>query len=53
MADWTSGYYLELNPLRVKLAFLNSGLACPEFGTACELGNPGSPGSWIAALRSQ
>ena len=46
--DWTSGYvadigytygyYLELNPLRVKLAFLNTGLFFPEFGTACELG---------------
>ena len=48
MTDWTSGYvadigytfgyYTELNPLRVKLAFLNAGLACPAFGTACELG---------------
>jgi SAM-dependent methyltransferase len=48
MSDWTSGYmadvdytfgyYPELNPLRVKLAFLGSGLVCPEFGTACELG---------------
>ena len=48
MTDWTAGYvadigytygyYLELNPLRVQLAFLNAGLACPEFGTACELG---------------
>ena len=48
MTDWTSGYvadigytygyYLELNPQRVKLAFLNAGLVTPEFGTACELG---------------
>jgi SAM-dependent methyltransferase len=48
MNDWTAGYvadigytygyYLELNPQRVKLAFLNSGLVAPEFGTACELG---------------
>jgi len=48
MTDWTAGYvadigyphgyYLELNPLRVKLAFLNAGLVAPEFGTACELG---------------
>ena len=48
MSDWTSGYvtdigytfgyYAELNPLRVKLAFLNAGLVCPTFGTACELG---------------
>jgi SAM-dependent methyltransferase len=48
MTDWTSGYvadisytygyYQELNPLRVKLAFLNAGLVTPEFGTACELG---------------
>jgi hypothetical protein len=48
MSDWTSGYvadigytfgyYQELNPLSLKLAFLNAGLVCPEFGTACELG---------------
>ena len=48
MTDWTSGYvadigytfgyYHELNPQRVKLAFLNAGLVAPEFGTACELG---------------
>ncbi len=48
MSDWTAGYvaeigytfgyYTELNPLRVKLAFLNAGLALPESGTACELG---------------
>ncbi len=48
MTDWTSGYvadigytfgyYNELNPLRAKLALLNKGLVCPEFGTACELG---------------
>lgn len=48
MSDWsagyvadigyTYGYYSELNPLRVKLAFLNHGLVCPEFGAACELG---------------
>jgi SAM-dependent methyltransferase len=36
--DYTYGYYLELNPQRVKLAFLNAGLVAPEFGTACELG---------------
>ena len=48
MTDWsagyvadigyTFGYYQELNPLRVKLAFLNAGLATPEFCSACELG---------------
>jgi SAM-dependent methyltransferase len=48
MTDWTSGYvadigytygyYSELNPLRVRLAFLNRGLALPEGGAACELG---------------
>lgn len=48
MTDWTAGYvadigytfgyYPELNPLRVKLAFLNAGLVCPEVVTACELG---------------
>ena len=48
MTNWTSGYvadigytygyYTELNPLRVNLAFLNSGLIPPSIGTACELG---------------
>ncbi len=48
MSDWTAGYvadigytfgyYTELNPLRIKLAFLNAGLSCPEMGAACELG---------------
>lgn len=36
--DYTFGYYHELNPLRIKLAFLNAGLVFPEVGTACELG---------------
>lgn len=35
---YTFGYYTELNPLRIKLAFLNHGLVFPESGTACELG---------------
>jgi SAM-dependent methyltransferase len=35
---YTFGYYPELNPQRVKLAFMNAGLVCPEFGAACELG---------------
>lgn len=48
MSDWTAGYvadigytfgyYPELNPVRMKLAFLRAGLVCPEVGTACELG---------------
>lgn len=40
MADiaYTYGYYTELNPLRIKFAFLNQGLEYPEVGTACELG---------------
>lgn len=48
MTDWTGGYvadigytygyYAELNPQFVKLAFLNQGLAFPEIGAACELG---------------
>jgi SAM-dependent methyltransferase len=48
MSDWTGGYvaeigythgyYAELNPLRIKLAFLSAGYAFPEVGTACELG---------------
>src|SRR5690606_40664269 len=35
---YTYGYYTELNPLRVRLAFLNAGLQPPTMGTACELG---------------
>jgi len=48
MTDWTSGYvagvgytygyYAELNPMRAELALLNSQLALPKYGTACELG---------------
>ena len=48
MQDWTSGYvsdlsytygyYNELNPFRLRMAFLNAGLVFPEFDTACELG---------------
>jgi len=48
MSDWTAGYvaeigytfgyYAELNPLRLKLMFLNQGLVFPEIGAACELG---------------
>jgi len=48
MTDWstgyvvdlgyTFGYYTELNPQRMRLAFLSSGLAMPEVRTACELG---------------
>jgi SAM-dependent methyltransferase len=36
--DYTYGYYQELNPLRVALAFVNAGLEMPAMGTACELG---------------
>src|SRR3989338_706449 len=48
MTDWTAGYvadigytygyYTELNPLRLRLAFLNAGLDFPKAGSACELG---------------
>ena len=48
MEDWTAGYvadigytfgyYSELNPQRVRLALLNSGLLPPEISNACELG---------------
>jgi SAM-dependent methyltransferase len=48
MTDWTAGYvadigytygyYNELNPTRLRLAFAQQGLAFPEVGTACELG---------------
>ena len=36
--DYTYGYYGELNPLRLRLAFLNAGLRAPTIATACELG---------------
>lgn len=36
--DYTYGYYQELNPLRVALAFANAGLEMPQMGVACELG---------------
>ena len=35
---YTYGYYSELNPLKMRAAFLNAGLVYPETGTACELG---------------
>lgn len=48
MSDWSSGYVADigysfgycpdLNPLRLKLAFLNAGLDFPSVHTACELG---------------
>lgn len=48
MSNWTSGYvadigytygyYSELNPLRIKLAFLDNGLVSPDVESACELG---------------
>ncbi len=48
MTDWTAGYvadigytfgyYTELNPERVRLAFHNQGLVFPQMGAACELG---------------
>ncbi|MFZ5773995.1 MAG: class I SAM-dependent methyltransferase [Thermodesulfobacteriota bacterium] len=48
MTDWTAGYvadigytfgyYTELNPHRLRLAFLNAGLEFPEVADACELG---------------
>lgn len=36
--DYTHGYYTELNPGRIKLAFAANGLAYPDVGSACELG---------------
>lgn len=36
--DYTYGYYLELNPHRIKLAFALAGLHPPEVKTAVELG---------------
>ena len=36
--NYTHGYYQELNPNRIKLAFLNAGLEYSEYTNACELG---------------
>lgn len=36
--DYTYGYYFELNPHRIKLAFALAGLQAPEVKTAVELG---------------
>ncbi len=36
--DYTYGYYVELNPLRIAMPFLNIGQAPPPIRTACELG---------------
>jgi SAM-dependent methyltransferase len=36
--DYTYSYHGELNPLRLRLAFLNAGLKVPAIATACELG---------------
>jgi hypothetical protein len=36
--DYCHGYYGDLNPLRLRLAFLNAGLVPPVITTACELG---------------
>jgi len=36
--DYTYGYYQELNPQRIHLAFINAGLVPPHVGSACELG---------------
>jgi len=48
MSDWTAGYvtdigytygyYGELNPLRIRLAFIYAGLVPPTITSACELG---------------
>jgi len=35
---YTFGYYPELNPLRLRLAFLHAGVRFPDVGTACDLG---------------
>ena len=63
MSDWSSGYvadigytfgyYSELNPLRIKLALLNSSLAIPEIVTACELGYGQGLSANIHAAASQ
>ncbi len=63
MSDWTSGYvaeidytygyYSELNPLRLKLAFLHKGIEFPDIGTACELGYGQGLGSNMLAAASK
>lgn len=63
MSDWTAGYvadigytfgyYTELNPLRLRLAFLNAGLALPQTGTACELGFGQGLSANVHAVASQ
>lgn len=35
---YTYGYYAELNPLHMRLALLEAGIAMPEVRAACELG---------------
>ena len=36
--NYTHGYYQELSPLRIAMAFASAGLQTPASGTACELG---------------
>lgn len=36
--EYTYGYYQELNPVRIKLAFLGAGILPPKIENACELG---------------
>lgn len=36
--EYTHGYYGELNPQRLALAFAQAGVVMPTVGTACELG---------------
>ena len=36
--DYTYGYYSEINPARVKLAFLIAGLESPDITSCCEMG---------------
>lgn len=36
--NYTHGYYNELDPARVSMAFTNAGLETPKTGVACELG---------------
>ena len=35
---YTTGYFPELNPMLIQLAFINAGLVPPRAGHACELG---------------
>ncbi len=50
--NYTYGYYQELSPQRIALAFASAGLEAPATGTACELGYGQGLGTNIHAAAS-